>query len=515
MFVDPKNTQMPLYTNASIRELEKIIIDRKIATSRELMETAGTATLEALTQEWPGIKRIAIFCGKGNNGGDGCVLARIAHEKGIHATIYPIVELEDLKGLPKQVAEEAKKAGVEIKAFIPGFTKLNDMDVIVDALFGSGLKGDVVDDEFLAAIQLINSAIAPVVSIDMPSGLNPDTGNIHGQCVQAQMTVTLLAFKQGLFTNQAPTYCGKILCHTLNTPCELYQKIESSASFLNSDTLRDALPPRSRIAHKGHYGHVLIVGGDYGMAGAARMAAEAALRVGAGLVSVVTRPEHLTVINAGRPEIMCYSAEKPDDLTALIHKATVIVIGPGLGQSQWSKMLFKEMLHTPQPKVLDADALNLLAEDKHVIIGKVKPNWILTPHPGEAGHLLHSTTQNIQNDRFQSISKLREHYKGIIVLKGAGTLIKTKHKPPIICQGGNPGMATGGMGDILSGTIGGLLAQGLSEVDAAQVGVYVHSEAADEAVNEKGERGLLATDLYPYLHKLVNPYYAQDHHFHS
>ena len=212
MFVDPKNTQMPLYTNAAVRELERIILEQKIATARDLMETAGAAALEALMQEWPGIKHITVFCGKGNNGGDGFVLARLAQTKHIRVTVYPIVDVEQLTGLPKEVALEAKKSGAEFKSFLPGLMTLDDADVVVDALFGSGFKGDVVDDDFLAAIQLINSAIAPVVSIDMPSGLNPDTGDIHGSCVQAQMTVTLLAFKQGLFTNQAPTYCGKILC---------------------------------------------------------------------------------------------------------------------------------------------------------------------------------------------------------------------------------------------------------------------------------------------------------------
>lgn len=270
---------------------------------------------------------------------------------------------------------------------------------------------------------------------------------------------------------------------------------------LDWQQVRRLLPKRRRDASKGDYGHVLVVGGDYGMGGAVRMAAEAAIRVGAGLVSVATRPEHTSIVSSCRPEIMCHKIETPLDLEHLISRASVLVMGPGLGKSEWSQALFNKLRNTSLPKILDADALNLLA-DSH----QHNDQWILTPHPGEAARLLKCTVAEIQKDRLLAVKKLQAQYGGVIVLKGAGTLIQEgQEEVPLLCTAGNPGMASGGMGDILSGVIGGLLAQKLSLLDAAGVGVLIHSLAADKAVEQGGERGLLACDLLPYLRKLANP----------
>lgn len=258
------------------------------------------------------------------------------------------------------------------------------------------------------------------------------------------------------------------------------------------------LKPRLQDTHKGHYGHVLLVGGDYGFSGAIRLAAEGALRVGAGLVSVVTRPEHAVVLNASRPEIMCHSGEAKKELDILLTKVSVIIIGPGMGQSSWAKKLLTEVLDSKKPLVVDADALNILAKnpEKH-------SHWILTPHPGEAARLLQKTPQEIQHDRLHAIKKLQHTFGGVCVLKGAHSLILASTGLPAVCEAGNPGMATAGMGDVLSGVIGGLVAQGMSLSIAAKLGVLVHALAGDLAAKE-GQRGMIASDLMPYLRRVVN-----------
>jgi hydroxyethylthiazole kinase-like uncharacterized protein yjeF len=269
---------------------------------------------------------------------------------------------------------------------------------------------------------------------------------------------------------------------------------------IQENIIEKALLPRPKVAYKNLFGHVLVIGGDYGMPGAVRLAAEAALRVGAGLVTVATRPEHLTIITANRPEIMCHGIIQMEQLEALLTRATIIAIGPGLGQSIWSKALLKLALTRNLPKIIDADALNLLAQypqkDNH---------WILTPHVGEAARLLSSDIPAIETDRILAVKAIQQSYGGIAVLKGAGSLITGEHTPVFICQAGNPGMASGGMGDVLTGVIAGLLAQGLNLLNAAKVGVYIHARAGDLAANTE-PRGLLALDLMPYLRHLVNPY---------
>jgi len=257
-------------------------------------------------------------------------------------------------------------------------------------------------------------------------------------------------------------------------------------------------PKRPKDAHKGNFGHVLVVGGNKGMCGAARLAAEAAARIGAGLISVATRTEHILAITAARPELMCHGIQTGADLTPLLARATVLLIGPGLGRDAWAQALYQHALASPLPKVVDADALNLLS---------VKPtrqnNWILTPHPGEAGRLLGCSLATIQADRVLAAKQLQECYQGVVVLKGAGSIVQSSCTS-YLCAAGNPGMASGGMGDVLGGVIAGLLAQGFELEKAASLGTLLHALAGDKAATEGGERGLLAMDLMPYLRKLVN-----------
>lgn len=272
-----------------------------------------------------------------------------------------------------------------------------------------------------------------------------------------------------------------------------------NAGILTLNMLSSYFPKRDRNAHKGDFGHVLVIGGDAGMGGAVQIAAKAALRVGAGLVSVATRETHVAMMNAACPEVMCHAVNAPADLLPLLKKATVIVIGPGLGKSEWSRELLQMVLSVDLPMVLDADALNLLSESP-----KKHSNWILTPHPGEAARLLQCTVKQVQADRLLSSKKLIEQYNGVVVLKGAGTIVQSESEIPVICSAGNPGMASGGMGDALSGVIGGLLAQQFPLLTAAKIGVLLHAMAADKSAQASGERGMLASDLMPYLRQLVN-----------
>ncbi len=268
---------------------------------------------------------------------------------------------------------------------------------------------------------------------------------------------------------------------------------------IDINQFKDYLQPRARHSHKGDFGHVLIIGGDFGYSGAVMLAAEAALRVGAGLVSVATHKEHAKVLTTIRPEVMCHGVDSGKELEPLLAKATVLVVGPGLGQTAWSQSLFEKACLFPKPMIVDADALNLLAEKPIK-----KSNWILTPHPGEAGRLLKKSTSMIQEDQVLSaVTLLQQTYDGWIVLKGAGTLVVGPDQSPELCEAGNPGMATGGMGDVLSGVLGGLVAQNIPLDIAAKLGTIVHATAGDLAA-KTGERGMIASDLMVYLHDLVN-----------
>lgn len=259
------------------------------------------------------------------------------------------------------------------------------------------------------------------------------------------------------------------------------------------------LPARKFDAHKGDFGHVLIIGGTTGMLGSVILAAAAASYSGAGLVTVATHPDHAPLVSVAQPNVMSHGVNNASDLSSLLARASVIVIGPGLGQTAWSKKLFAAAIKSSLPLIVDADALNLLA--KKPLTGT---NWILTPHPGEAARLLNSEIDVIQKNRAAAALQLQKKYRGVIVLKGAETIIQRDGEHAVMCDAGNPGMATGGMGDVLSGIIGSLVAQGLALADAATLGVYLHANAGDLAARELGMRGLLSQELCFYLRQLLN-----------
>lgn len=493
-------SQLPhnLYTPAQVRELDRVAIEEHELSGTVLMERAGAAAFHLLQQRWPEAQKITVMCGTGNNGGDGFVIARLAHEKQLQVKVFQLGDSSRIQGDALAALQRLEGAGVSVKPWT-GLDEFHDTDVIVDALLGTGFEG-VVKDDYLQAITACNESQANILAVDVPSGLNALTGGITTTAIQADCTISFIGMKQGLLTGEARNVCGDLVFDDLRVPGTIYEKQTPSAQLIHYEELKGLLTKRSPGSHKGQFGHVLIIGGDYGMSGAVRMAGEAAQRVGSGLVSIATRKEHAAIISSNRPELMCHGVESVEDLKPLLARATVVAIGPGLGTSQWAEELKSEVMTTDIPMVVDADAINLLAKEKFR-----RDNWVLTPHPGEAARLLDAEASDIQQDRFAMAQKLVDQFDGTVVLKGAGTLIARQGTPTAICSGGNPGMASGGMGDVLTGVIAGLMAQGLSPFDAARLGVCIHANAADMAVTSVGERGLLATDLMSGLRRLVNP----------
>lgn len=492
----PETPDIPLYTAAQVRELDRLAIEVRGIPGYELMTRAGAALARQVEAGWPGDAPVCIVCGPGNNGGDGYVLARLLMQSGRAVEVIALADRERLKGDARRAADDYCAGGGSIAPFageLPASAGL-----LVDALLGTGLDRDV-EDGYRQAIEALNRHPAPVLAVDIPSGLHADSGRRLGAAVTAAVTVTFIGRKRGLFTGSGASCAGRVVYDDLGVPADLYNTLAAEGRLMRRPppgTLPGARPPD---AHKGDFGHVLVVGGAPGMAGAARLAAEAAARSGAGLVTVATDAAHAAVLNAGRPELMVRAAGDRDDLSPLLARATQVLVGPGFGRSDWSRRLFAQVLDSGLPLVVDADALNLLAGDP-----LRRSDWVLTPHPGEAARLLQTTTVAVQQDRFGAVRALHERYGGVVVLKGAGTLVSDGERPWRLCAAGNPGMASGGMGDVLGGVIVALRAQGLDAFGAACGAVCLHALAADRLAAETGQRGLLAGDLIPAIRQLLN-----------
>lgn len=496
IFPTPDPLPSTLYRAAQVRQLDQLAIESAGIPGLTLMERAGAAAFDLLLTCWPATASISVVCGIGNNGGDGYIVARLALLSGIRVNLLQVGDPDRLQGDARASAEAYIAAGGVVGS-VDG--ALPESDLIVDALLGTGLEREV-SDEWRTAVEAMNDHSAPVLALDMPSGIHSDTGSILGAAVRAVATISFIGLKQGLFTAAGPDHSGEIHFDSLLLTGEVYRQVPAAARRVDWSQQQALLTPRPRTAHKGMFGHLLVVGGEQGYAGAVRMAAEAALRSGAGLVSLATRRENLPLVAAGRPELMCHGIEQGDSLARLIRRATAIAIGPGLGQGDWALGLLQQVLATRLPLVMDADALNLLA-----IEPLSRDHWILTPHPGEAARLLGCSTAEIAADRFTAATELQQKYGGVVVLKGAGSLI-VEGGPvlPAVATDGNPGMASGGMGDLLSGIIGALLAQGVEAGQAALMGVSLHGAAGDLAARQ-GERGMLAGDLLPAIRRLINP----------
>ncbi len=489
-----------LYRAAAVRQLDRLAIDTHGIPGIELMRRAGRGAYALLRTTWPRARRLVIFCGAGNNGGDGYIVAARAAQRGDQVTLYMLSEVGRIKGDALAAYKFALEAGVEPRPW--DGADLADAEVIVDGLLGTGLSGDVRDD-YRQAIAAINDAAAPVLALDIPSGLCSDTGRILGAAVVADQTISFIGLKQGLFTGSGRDCVGELHFDDLSVPPEVPASQAADSLRLDAEDLQHFLPPRSRVAHKGRYGHVLVIGGDYGMGGAAALAARAAGRCGAGLVSLATRPEHVAGVMAQAPEVMSHGVNSGQELEPLLQRPSVIVIGPGLGRRPWAEQMLQKAWAAKLPLVVDADALNIIS-DGQVVARARRDDWVITPHPGEAARLLQQSVEALQADRFVAVTALQQRFGGAAVLKGSGSLISDGMDVPSLCPYGNPGMASGGMGDVLSGVIGGLLAQGLDIGASARMGVLLHARAADMAAVSGGERGLLASDLLPWIRRLAN-----------
>ncbi len=479
-----------LYNLQCLREIEASSATAS-GDSFALMQRAGLAAWQCLLANWPQAQRIVVVCGPGNNGGDGYVLAMHAVESGRQVMVMQT-------GVPRGELALRALAGYEAAGGVASQSvdAISEADVIVDALFGIGLSRapDLLASRF---IELINANSAPVFSIDVPSGVDADTGNVPGVAVVATRTLQLIGPHCGLLTGAAADFCGRMDVDSLGVTLDHVP----TAHAVRANALVDWLHPRKRNTHKGANGHVLCVGGDTGGGGAIMLCADAALRSGAGLVSVATRTSHVPALLAHRPEAMAAGIENPEELSALAARADIIAIGPGLGQQAWGAALLDIAVASKKPLVLDADGLNLLARHTRTLT----ENTVLTPHPGEAGRLLGISTSAVQADRFSAACALVERYHCVVVLKGAGTIVAAPDRVPCVIAAGNPGMSVGGMGDLLTGVIAALRAQGLDAFDSACCGSLLHAAAGDEAARDGGERGLMPSDLLSHLRRLCNP----------
>lgn len=484
-----------LYDTAALRAVEARA-SVALGDAYELMRRAGAAAWREMLRRWPQAQRIVVVCGPGNNGGDGYVLATHAHASGRDVRVTQLAAHAPRGELARRAADAYAAAGGRCDLYAGG--GLN-ADLVVDALFGIGLTR-APDKDAAALIEAINAQSAPVLALDVPSGVDAERGVAHAPAVVADCTIEFIARKLGLSTGSALDCVGERVLADLQLGADVFASAPVARSVRASDLGR-WLSPRTRDSHKGRNGRVLCVGGDHGSGGAIVLCAQAALRSGAGLVEIATRGEHVPALLARVPEAMPREVRDAAQLRAALERANVVALGPGLGRGEWARELQACVLEGERALLLDADALNLLAQHPRAL----HSDCVLTPHPGEAARLLGIDTAQVQADRFAAAHALRDRYGCVIVLKGAGTIVMAPDAEPYVIAAGNPGMAVGGMGDVLSGTIAAMRAQGLSAFDAAVCGALLHSAAADAAARDGGERGLLPSDLMPWLRRLANP----------
>ncbi len=486
---------LPLFDTRASRALDARATALLGGDGYALMQRAGQAAWRALLLHWPAAQRIVVVCGPGNNGGDGYVLARLAHQSGRAVGVLHLAEHVPRTPLAQRACTEYVAAGGRIDLFPETPPQA---ELIVDALFGIGLSR-AADESAAALIGAINAQAAPIFSLDVPSGLDADTGAAPGRAVVASRTLQFIARHAGLYSGDALEHVGEVELDDLRVLDGTFGDVAPHATLIAAEALSYWLLPRRRNTHKGESGRALCIGGDHGQGGAIVLCAEAALRSGAGLVSVATREAHVPVMLARRPEAMARAVESDSDLLPLLAQADAIAIGPGLGQGEWARAMLQRALAAGRPLVLDADALNLIAAAPRAL-----NDAVLTPHPGEAARLLGIDTASVQRDRFAAAHAIAERYAAVVVLKGAGTIVAAPGEIPRVIDAGNPGMAVGGMGDVLTGVIVAMRVQGLSAFDAASVGALLHSLAGDAAA-AGGERGLLPSDLFTQLRSLANP----------
>lgn len=485
-----------LYSADAVRQIDRYLIDECGVDGYGLMQKAAGAAFRQLARRWPGKSPVLVLCGAGNNGGDGYLVAANARSHGLEAECLAVAPIARLTGDARRAWQTAVAEGVPVHELAGLESAVLDSlfsraAVIVDALLGTGVSG-APRPPFDEMIRRCNASGVPVLAVDIPSGLDATTGAAPGAVIHASATVTFIGRKAGLYTGQGPAVCGDVTFAPLDTGHDIGASGQNPRAWLQSvDTAGAWLPSRAANAHKGQFGHLLIVAGDSGFGGAGLMAAEAAVRSGAGLVSLATRPEHVPAVLARCPSVMVHGLTHGMELAPLLDKATVVVCGPGIGRQAWGQQMLQQVLTADKPRVLDADALNLMAGRKTVSSAR----QILTPHPGEAARLLGVSVAEVEADRVAAACSLQALYGGVVLLKGAGTVVVSPGGLVDMVGGSNPGMATGGMGDVLSGITGALYGQMAEPRQATVLAACVHLAAANRASGHVGFTGLTPTDV--------------------
>jgi ADP-dependent NAD(P)H-hydrate dehydratase / NAD(P)H-hydrate epimerase len=500
---------MKIVTSQQMKNIDRRAIREFGIPGSVLMENAASALVAEMERFFDGLAglRIGIICGKGNNGGDGLALARRLRIRGVAVRLALLAPFSALAGEAKVNLSVLRKTDVEI---IPNASvrTLADLiswsDVIVDALLGVGLSSPL-KGLFVQTVNMMNSSGKSVVAIDIPTGINADTGEVMGAAVHADLTVTMALLKRGLVLLPGAEYAGTVRVADIGIPAEVIDKEKISVTLMNRALTWGLIGPRKLGAHKGDFGHLMIIAGSPGKAGAAIMAARSALRTGAGLVSVAAPNGLVPIIQSQITEAMCVpSAESIEGTLGLgseeeLLKATVgmsaCALGPGLSTHYETVQVVRNLIQRVTiPLVIDADGLNALIGSVG-LLRRIKTSIIMTPHPGEMGRLIGLSSADVQKDRIGIASGFAVQHNVVLVLKGAGTIVAGPDGQVFMNSTGNPGMATGGTGDVLTGMIGAFLAQGYPAVQAACLSVYLHGLAGDLAAKEKGEMGMIAGDL--------------------
>ncbi len=503
---------MRVVTAEEMKTLDKAAIEDYGIAGMVLMENAGRQVVETIRQVLGEVrgKVIRIFIGKGNNGGDGLVIARHLLNMGAEVKVLALADVDESTGDAAANLKIWRKMGQKIYSLHQGDginivrLVLMNTDLIVDAIYGTGFRG-MVSDKVGRIIEVLNESGKPIIAVDIPSGLEADTGKAKGPCIQATHTVTFGLPKLGLILESGVDYAGQLHIADISIPAVLVEKYAPHRYLITDELVRDWLPVRPTTAHKGTFGRVLVVAGSRGMTGAAYLTGQGALRAGAGLVTVAV-PETLhDIMEVKLTEVMTVplpdtglgilSREAGQRIISLLEGMDVLAIGPGLSTVPEVVTMVRELLPSVEiPCVIDADALNALAGEGD-IIRKMQAPAVITPHPGEMARLMGVKVRDIQEDRLAHATGAAENWNGVVLLKGARTVVAAPNGAIYINPTGNPGMASGGSGDVLTGMVASLIAQGLDPAWAAAAGAYIHGRAGDLAAREKGMMGLNAGDI--------------------
>ena len=483
-----------LYTAGQSRAVDRCAIEEHGLPGPLLMARAARAAFERLLERVPRPELLQVLCGPGNNGGDGLLLAMLAQGRGIPVRVY-LVDGPPRTDDARQAAARVRRAGIAPRRFEAA--ALEARGVVVDAMLGTGIRG-APRAPYREAIAAVNASGAPVLALDVPSGVDADTGAVAAEAVRATWTLSFITAKRGLYTARGAQHAGARWADDLAVPRAAFAAAGGACAVLALDEERRRIPERALDAHKGHFGRCLLVGGDHGMGGAVILAAEAALRCGVGLARVATRAEHIAPLLARLPACMVSAVAHRNDIAPLLAWADAVVIGPGLGAAPWGEQMLHAALASAKPLLVDADALRLIAQRP----SPLPAGSVLTPHPGEAAALLGASSAAIQADRCRAAATLARTYAATVVLKGQGSLV-AGDAGLAMSLSGNPGMASGGMGDVLSGIIGGFLAQGVPAGAAARLGTELHAVAGDRAAQRVGRIALLPMDVIAELGALL------------